>query len=237
MQSFDDALESVAQADSPIGVVRLSVGIGFGRRYVMPTLTGFRAKYPQVQVEIQLDDRKVDLVRDNFDVIIRGGLISDSSLISRKLCDLSSVLVASSEYLDRNGTPKKPSDLVAHQIVQQRFLSGLTPAWEFKNGQILEPKGSLILSDPEAVCDAAILGLGIAQVSVHHAWNALRMGRLKVILSKEYLSSKREVVLQYPHRTYTASRVKVFVEHVVAAMQANPDLQFKPEQLAKFAVK
>jgi DNA-binding transcriptional LysR family regulator len=236
MQSFDDALESVAQPDSPTGLVRLSVGIGFGRRYVMPSLVTFRAKYPKVQVEMQLDDRKVDLIRDSFDVIIRGGLISDSALVSRRLCHLSSILVVSPEYIKRFGLPKKPSELVNHQIVQLKFLSGLTPAWEFKKDQVFEPKSGLVLSDPEAVCDAACLGLGIAQVSVHHAWNALRAGQLKVILFKEYLSSNREVVLQYPHRTYTAARVKVFVEHIVAGMQANPDLQFKAEQLAKFAV-
>jgi DNA-binding transcriptional LysR family regulator len=236
LQSFDEALESVTQTDGPTGMVRLSVSIGFGRRYVIPTLAGFRAKYPQVQVDMQLDDRKVDIVRDSFDVIIRGGLISDSSLISRKLCDLSSLLVASPEYIRRFGLPKKPGDLMAHQIVQQRFLSGLTPTWEFKKGQVFEPKGEVILSDPEAVCDAACLGLGIAQVSVHHAWNALRSGRLKVVLFKEYQSSKREVVLQYPHRTYTALRVKVFVDHVVSALELNSDLQFNSEQLAKFAV-
>jgi DNA-binding transcriptional LysR family regulator len=236
LQSFDDALESVAQADAPTGLVRLSVGIGFGRRYVMPSLVTFRAKYPKVQVEMQLDDRKVDLIRDNFDVIIRGGLISDSSLITRRLCDLSSVLVASPAYLKKFGLPTKPTELVNHQVIQLRFLSGVTSSWEFKKGQVFEPKGEVILSDPEAVCDAACLGLGIAQVSVHHAWSALRAGQLKVVLFKEYQSSKREVVLQYPHRTYTAARVKVFVEHIVAGMQANPDLQFKTEQLAKFAV-
>jgi DNA-binding transcriptional LysR family regulator len=235
LQSFDDALESVAQPDAPTGLVRLSVGIGFGRRYVIPTLATFRKKYPQVNVEMQLDDRKVDLVRDNFDVVIRGGLITDSSLISRRLCNLSGVLVASPDYLRKNGIPKSPNDLVNHQIVQLRFLSGLTSTWEFKKGQIFEPKGGVILSDPEAVCDAACLGLGIAQVSVHHAWSALRSGQLKIVLLKDHLSSKREVVLQYPHRTYTASRVKVLVEHIVSAIQLNRDLQFKSEELAKFA--
>jgi DNA-binding transcriptional LysR family regulator len=235
VQSFDDALESVAQTDDPIGTVRASVSIGFGIRYLLPIMASFRAKYPKVQVEIQFDDRKVDLVRENFDVIIRGGVISDSSLISRKLCELSSLLVASPAYLAKYGIPKKSSELIQHQIVQQRFLSGLTPTWEFKNRQVFEPNGGLILSDPVAVCDAASLGLGIAQVSVHHAWTALRKGQLKVVLLKEYVSSKREVVLQYPHRTHTALRVKVFVEYVVAATQGNPDLQFDSKQLVKFA--
>jgi DNA-binding transcriptional LysR family regulator len=236
MQSFDDALESVAQVDAPAGTVRLSVSIGFGIRYVLPIMSAFRAKYPKMQVEIQFDDRKVDLVRENFDVIIRGGVISDSSLVTRRLCDLSSLLVASPEYLAKFGVPRKSSDLTTHQIVQQRFLSGLTPIWTFRNRQVFEPNGNLILSDPVAVSDAASLGLGIAEVSVHHAWNALREGKLKVVLSKEYVSSKRQIVLQYPHRTHTALRVKVFVEHVVASMQSNLDLQFNPEQLAKFAV-
>jgi DNA-binding transcriptional LysR family regulator len=235
MQFFDDAIESVAQGKAPSGVVRLSVGVGFGRRYVLPELLSFRAKYPEVQVELSFDDRKVDLVREGFDVVVRGGVISDSSLITRRLCDLSSVLVASPAYLKKYGVPKKPADLAQHQVVQMRFLSGISPVWEFKNRQVFEPRGSVVLSDPEAVGDAARLGLGIAQTSVHHAWDWLRSGQLKVVLFKDFVSANREVVMQYPHRTQTAARVKVFVDHMVRAMAANADLQFKSAEVAKFA--
>jgi DNA-binding transcriptional LysR family regulator len=89
---------------------------------------------------------------------------------------------------------------------------------------------------PSVYCDAARLGIGIAQVSVHHAWQGLRSGQIKIVLANEYLSSQREIVLQYPHRAYTASRIKVFVEHVVASMQADIDLQFNTKQLIKFTV-
>jgi DNA-binding transcriptional LysR family regulator len=234
MQSFDEAIESVAQDRPPSGVVRLSVGVGFGRRYVLPEVAGFRESYPDIQVDLSLDDRKVDLISEGLDVIVRGGVISDSSLITRRLCDLSSVLVASPAYLKKYGAPKRAADLFGHQVVQLRFLSGISPVWEFKNRQVFEPKGGVILSDPEAVGDAARLGLGIAQISVHHAWDWLRSGQLKVVLFKDFISANREVVMQYPHRTHTAARVKVFVDYMVQAMKANRDLQFKSAELAKF---
>jgi DNA-binding transcriptional LysR family regulator len=132
LAAFDQAMNSVTEAREPHGTVRLSVSAGFGRRYVMPLLPAFRKAYPQVGVDISFDDRQVDIVRDGYDMVIRGGVIAESSLITRTLCDLSSVLVASPAYLKKRGNPTHYSELEKHELIQLRFLSGASPHWAFR---------------------------------------------------------------------------------------------------------
>ncbi len=234
LAGIDEAMLSAKQSETPEGVVRISVSVGFGRRYVLPLIPEFQKRFPNITLDLQLDDRKVDMVKDGFDVVIRGGVIADSSLVTRRICDIEGVLVASTQYLNRLGVPKHPKDLLGHQLIQLRFLSGITPIWEFKNGDRIEPKGMLVLSDTEAVGEAALCGLGIAQASTHHIWPWLRKGQLKIVLPKEFVSMKREVVVQYPHRKHTALRVRSFVDFAVTAMKKNPDLHYKNSQMAQF---
>jgi DNA-binding transcriptional LysR family regulator len=259
LAALDQAMNSVTEAREPNGTVRLSVSVGFGRRYVMPLIPAFRKAFPQVNVEISFDDRQVDLVRDGYDAVIRGGVITESSLISRSLCDLASVLVASPAYLKKRGVPKHYKDLDQHDLIQLRFLSGVSPNWAFqeltrkrvraqnpagaaglrkptKEGVLEEisPRGYLVLTDPESCAQAAEDGLGITAVSIHHVLPALRSGRLCIVLFDQFVSPPREVVLQYPHRALTAARVRVFVEHVTSHLQRHPDLHYKNAQLNSF---
>jgi DNA-binding transcriptional LysR family regulator len=251
LAAFTQAMNSVAEAKQPSGTVRLSVSVGFGRRYILPLLPKFRKAYPQVNLELAFDDRKVDLIRDGYDAIIRGGVIAESSLITRTICNLASVLVASPAYLKKRGVPKLSEHLSQHDLIQLRFLSGASPDWTFRESVQgksapsvksastvalvdLSPRGALVLSDPEACAQAAEDGLGITAVSVHHVLPSLRNGKLRIVLLDQYVSPPRKVVLQYPHRALTASRVRVFIEHVVTHLQSHPDLQYKSQQLASF---
>ena len=259
LAAFDQAMNSVSEAREPSGSVRLSVSVGFGRRYVMPLIPGFRKAYPQVKVEISFDDRQVDIVRDGYDAVIRGGVITQSSLITRSLCDLSSILVASPAYLKARGVPQHFEELGQHDLIQLRFLSGASPSWAFQEPKRkskeaskplkgrrpkgvaallavaeISPKGTLVLSDPESCAQAAEEGLGITAVSIHHVWPGLRSGKLCIVLLDQFISPPRQVVLQYPHRGLTAARVRVFVEHIVSQLQKHPDLQYKNDQLVRF---
>jgi DNA-binding transcriptional LysR family regulator len=185
-----------------------------------------------------MDDRQVDMVRDGFDIVIRGAVLADASVVSRRICQLITVLVASPAYLALAGVPQQPADLLQHQLISLRFLSGLTSEWEFEYGGaplLLEPKGSLALSDPETVAQAALLGLGIGGTGLHHALPYLRSGELKVLLHKSFKSAPREVALQYPHRDNLAPRVRAVVNHLLAAFAGNADLQCRAEEVAGFA--
>ncbi len=233
-----DAVQGAAAGDVPAGLVRISVAGGFARRYLLPELPGLRAALPQVQLELALDDRRVDMVREGFDIVIRGGVIGDANVVSRPICALSTVLVASPAYLARRGVPQQPQDLLGHDLIALRFLSGLMNEWRFEQGgrvEQLEPRGVLTLSDPNAVSDAAALGLGIGSVAVHHALPALRAGQLKVVLLDSYQPMRRDMALQYPHREHLAPRVKAVVAYLLERFAANADLHVEATDLQAFA--
>jgi DNA-binding transcriptional LysR family regulator len=229
LTALDQAMQSVRDhANAPAGLVRITSGAAFGRRYLLPLLPGFAQRHPAVRIDLALDDRKVDLVRDGYDVAIRGGAISDSSLVTRRICALTGVMVAAPRYLEQHGVPRVPDDLHRHQIIQLRFSSGRTFPWNLRVGgksTTFEPKApSLTLSDTESVSDAAVLGLGISPVSLHMAIPHLRAGRLKVVLQRYNDPGRRELVIHYPHREYLAPRIKAFVEYVLTQLKQHPDL-------------
>lgn len=229
LQRLAEAVQSAASGGRPSGTVRVSVGSGFARRYLLPELAGLRQQYPDIQIELAMDDRQVDMVRDGFDMVIRGAVLADASVVSRCICTLRTVLVASPAYLAGAGVPVNPTDLLHHRLISVRFLSGLTAQWTFEqDGEpvTLEPKGGLALSDPEMVAQAALLGLGIGATALHHVMPYLRSGQLKLLLYPAFQSPPREVALQYPHRNNLAPRVRAVVEHLLAAFGRNADLQF-----------
>lgn len=223
----------------PSGLVRVSTGAAFGRRYLLPILPEFRQRFPKVQLEVVFDDHKVDLVRDGFDVAIRGGVITDSSLITRTICGLFGVMVASPDYLRRYGVPKTPEHLSAHQIIQLRFASGISVPWTLRvKGKLTSfecEAPALVLSDTETVADAAALGLGIARASLHFAWAHLQAGRLVLVLNSFNDPGTREMVLHYPHRAHLAPRVKAFVDYTMACLKAVTALQATPKSVSQFS--
>ncbi len=241
LTTLDEATKALRDLErSPSGLVRVTAGAAFGRRYLMPLVPDFQKRFPDVRLDLAFDDRRVDIVREGYDVAIRGGEIVDSSMIVRRICGLAGVLVASPAYLKKFGVPKAASDLHQHRIIQLRFASGQTVAWEFKGSggktTLFETSSpALIVSDTEAVGDAAVLGLGIARVSLHFAWPHLVAGRLKIVLHDSNSPGKREMVLQYPHRENIAPRVKAFVDFALEALSNEPSLAATPKHTARFA--
>jgi len=228
LRELDAAVAEVGRAtEMPSGRVRISVGAAFGRRWVVPALPSLLAAYPGLQVEIDLENRQVDLVAEGFDIGIRGGVIQDSSLIARRICALPVVLVASPAYLCLRGIPDSVEALTRHDCIGVRFFSNVQPAWRFReNGELREwfPAARLQVSEPEAAVELALAGTGIAQAGVHHVLPHLRAGRLKVLLPELHESAGREIVLHYPHRQYLSPRVRVTVDHLLAHFAAASDL-------------
>ncbi len=240
MAAFQDALSSVRdRADAPTGRLRISTASAFGRRYILPLLPAFHARYPAVKLDIEFNDNKIDLVRDGFDMAIRGGNIADSTLIARRICALEAIVVASPAYLQRASVPQTPADLEQHDLIALKFASGVYASWDFRVQDTLQqfvPKQSTItLSDTESVGEAAVSGLGITWVSLHYAWSHLVAGRLKVVLLPFIEPGNREVVLHYPHREHVAPRVTAFADFVVAALKNEPSLQATTKQCQPFA--
>ncbi|KEA49987.1 transcriptional regulator [Mangrovibacter sp. MFB070] len=240
IEALDNAVDTVvARKMETSGHVRISTSAAFGRDQLLPVLPGLRTRYPALTIEVDFDDRVIDLVRDGYDLAIRGGRIVDSSLVSRPVCHLSMVLVASPEYLERHGIPDTPEELSRHNLIARRFLGGKVSPWGFRapDGSLttMEPVHAVVtISAPEAQVQAAILGLGIAQVGMHHALRYLKDGRLKLVLFGKHDPGNYEMVIQYPHRALIAPRVRATVDYLLAAFKQDETLNCSAEQLSLY---
>jgi DNA-binding transcriptional LysR family regulator len=242
LEALDSAVDAVAAQRLEIsGPVRISTSAGFGRDHLLPALPGLLTRHPQLAVEVDFDDRVVDLVGGGYDFTLRGGHIADSALVARPVCRLHMVLVASPEYLARAGIPREPADLLRHRLITRRFLGGKVSPWSFrdKDGIISTldlDTACLTLSAPEALTEAACMHAGIAQVGVNHAWPHLQAGRLKVLLLGMHDPGTYEMVLQYPHRALMAPRVKASIDYLLAEFSRTPALHVPLDSLRAYAV-
>jgi DNA-binding transcriptional LysR family regulator len=221
LSALDAAVDSVAaRRVEPSGRVRISTSAAFGRDQLMPALPGLLARHPALSFEVDFDDRRIDLVQEGYDLALRGGQILDSALVSRPICRLNMALVAAPAYLERHGVPRTVPELAQHQLLARRFLGGRISAWAFRGAEgsieSFEPDAAVVtVSAPEAVVQAALSGIGIAQVGVHHAWPHLQTGALKVVLGDCHHPGTYEMVLQYPHRALLAPRVRATIEYLL----------------------
>ncbi len=240
LDALDAATESVvAKRATPTGNVRISTSVDFGRIHLAPVLPKMLQLYPGISVEVDFDDRIIDLVHDKYDIAFRGGQITDSSLISRQVCQLHRILVASPEYLAHYGVPDLPADLMHHKLLTRRFLGGKTVPWIFDtdNGSsiTLDTQSSLMtLSSPELLTQMAVSGVGIANVGVHLAWKYLVTGQLKVLLLDLHNPGSFAMTLQYPHRVLVAPRVRVVVDYLLEAFAQQEELHVGLSELREF---
>jgi DNA-binding transcriptional LysR family regulator len=241
LDALDAAVDTVAARQAtPSGRVRISTSSAFGQGHLLPALPPLLARYSGLSVEVDFDDRIVDIVRDGYDIAVRGGNIPDSSLVTRPICRLNTVLVASASYLERFGVPQTPEGLKKHRLIARRFLSGHVVPWNFSSddGSItaLDPasKAMLTLSAPESVVEAACDGVGIAEVAVHLAWDHLRSGALKIVLHQHHQPGTYEMVMQYPHRALMAPRVQATIKHLLEAFSADDKLHLPMDGLAAY---
>ncbi len=237
LRALDEAVAEVSQSSvEPAGRVRISVGVTFGRRWVLPALPALAQRHPQLQVEVDLDNRPVDLLAEGYDIGIRGGPVENSSLVARRVCALPLVLLASPGYLRRAGVPHSVDELAQHRCALVRFASGVPAPWRFRAGARqrwveFEPPSQLAVSDADAVLDLALADAGIVQAGLYNALPYLRSGRLKLLMPELHDPGEREVVLHYPHRQYLAPRVRTVVDALLAHLAQASDLHMTPERV------
>jgi len=237
LRRLDEAVEKTSQAAlEPTGRVRISSGIAFGRRFILPLLPGLTRRYPQLQVELDLESRQIDPIAEGYDICVRGGKLQDSSLVARRICRLYSVLVASPAYLRKRGIPRSPADLASHSVIGIRFASGDIAPWRFrkdagKGFADWTPKAKIWSSDPESLLDLAVFGEGICQAGLLHVAPLLRAGKLRLVLHSQYDHGNRDMMLCYPSRKLLSKRVRVAVDELFQGMEQEPDLHLDPAEL------
>lgn len=205
------------------GLVRISLPTSYGHYRVMPILSKFRRKYPQVRLEIQLSNRDVDLVAESVDLAIRARNPPDSGLIARRIEDADLVVVAAPSYLKRRGTPKTPDDLGRHECIQfERPRTGQTIPWLLRvNGEDVEVDTSgavCITDDILGVSTAARAGLGLAQTYRFVVADDLESGALVEVL-RDHGGTARPFSILYPANRHMPQRVRVLVEFLLESLR------------------
>ncbi|CAM2195666.1 LysR family transcriptional regulator, regulator for bpeEF and oprC [Paraburkholderia kururiensis] len=199
-------------AQTPRGRLRVSLPV-IGYRFLLPVLPAFSARYPDVELDLDFNDRIVDVVEGGFDAVIRSGLLTDSSLMSRRLGPFRFVLCASPEYVARMGQPRTVAELAAHDCVRYRFpTTGRLQPWTF--GEDDEPprlRTSMTCNNMEALRGAVIAGFGIGFVPDFLVRDALACGSLVTVLDDLAIPPGQFSVL-WPSSRQLSPKLRVFVD-------------------------
>lgn len=185
--------ESAAREMSvrPRGLVRLAVPMSFGLRWVAPLLPEFFERYPEISIDLHLSDATVDLVGQGFDAALRIAALPDSSLVARRLCPVSQVLVASPAYLKQHGLPRHPRELTDRVCLSYAYRAR-SDTWRFLNDKgdevSINPKGPLRVTNSDALLPTLLAGMAIAETPDFIAGDYLRDGRLETIFSDWHLT-------------------------------------------------
>jgi len=178
--------EAAAQSEQPRGLVRLAVPMSYGLRWVAPLLPGFFRAYPEVSIDLHLSDASVDLVGDGFDAALRIAALPDSSLVARRLCAVTQYVVASPEYLQREGRPAHPRELANRPCLSYAYRAR-SAVWRFTNDageeEPVMPAGPLRVTNYDALLPTLLDGLAIAELPEFIAGEYLADGRLEAILT------------------------------------------------------
>lgn len=222
VQSAIDALSHDAQ--QPAGVLKLSASLAFARDYLLPLMPAFIARYPAVLPDWQLDNRPVQLIADGYDAAIGGGLDLQSGMIARELAPLHVVAVASPAYLKGRALPQHPSDLTQWDgLVMRSANTGRLKDWPMQapgGGQaLLEVTPRLVLNDPDALCHAALLGMGVTMLAMSDALPHLTSGALVRVLPGWY-SDVGAISLYFAGNRQLPAKTRVFIDHVTGAFAA-----------------
>jgi DNA-binding transcriptional LysR family regulator len=218
LAAIDDAEAEVSRAGQrPRGRLRVSCVTAFAFHQLTPALPHFLARFPDIELELGVTDRVVDLLAQNVDVAIRSGSIDDGSLVARKIAEIRRGLYAAPEYLDRHGVPHDSDELCAHDcIILSRIPS--SHRWPFQgNGKtkIVQINSRAIVDSGEAALRLAIAGGGIARLADLIVCEAVADGRLVPVLADTHVVEPVPLSAVYPHGKHRMPKVRAFLDFLV----------------------
>ncbi len=217
-------LEASSQSLMPRGKLRLNVPVSFGISHVAPKLKTYLDMYPDVDVDLTLNDRVVDLVDEGFDLAIRIGRLADSSLIARRIADCRVVACAAPSYLETHGIPQHPEDL-RHHVCLSYAYGDASRDWQFRIDESdtrvrIVPK--ILSNNGDALMAAAIAGAGVIMQPTFIVQAALNEGRLAEILTS-YEPGKLGIHAVYPPGGARSARVRSFIDFLVGCFGKRQD--------------
>ncbi|MBQ0834056.1 LysR family transcriptional regulator [Marinobacter sp.] len=197
------------------GLLRISAPVSFAIRHMAPLLSEFQKAHPGVGIDLQLNDRKVDVVEEGFDVVLRIGHLKSSSLIAKRIAPVRMVMCASPAYLKQNGTPQHLEDLQGHRYLRYSYIeldsSQSLHRWLQNNGQ--NNSSGMTSNNGDVLVESAVAGAGIALQPTFISGPAIKEGKLQVIL-QEYELEPMGLYAVYAHRQLLASKVRSFIDFI-----------------------
>jgi DNA-binding transcriptional LysR family regulator len=224
LAALDEAEHSVREGGELRGLLRMSMPTSFGIRTVIPRLSTFAARHPNLHIQLLLEDRRQDLVRDAVDVAIRLGRLVDSTATTKLIATIPRVVVASPDYLQRQGVPATPSDLVQHRIVGGTSAAVPT-AWMFERDgkeEVIPLEPHFSTNENEGAIAAAVTGFGITSTSDWACRRELEDGSL-VRLFSDWRMVGIPVYAYFPMGRATRAAARAAVDHLVAHFRQRPD--------------
>jgi len=226
LADLEEAEQAVSSAEAELrGTLRIAAPLTFSVRHLSPVLSAFMLAHPDISVDLDLNDRPVNLVEDGFDLAIRIGRLTDSSLIARRLATVRRVVVSSPAYWDRHERPTRPADLAGHATMSYANVPD-TETWGFvrEDGGSLStgPSGSrLRANNGEMLAEMAVAGLGVAVLPTFIVSDAILSGRLEMVLP-DVAPPQLGAWVVYPPTRHLSRRVRAFIDFIAARIGDPP---------------
>lgn len=209
--------------DEPRGVLKINAPVSFGVLHLGPMIADFMAAYPELKIELTLNDRFIDPIEEGVDVTIRIGILANSSLIARRLAPARRVLIAAPSYLKKFGFPHAPADLMQHRCLNYGHTTTLQ-RWQLtRDGQTISVALNSVLcsNNGDVLRDAACGGQGIAQLPTFLVGADIKAGRLKVVMP-DYPPTELGIFALYAPNRYLAAKTRLLIDFLAARLGVRP---------------
>jgi DNA-binding transcriptional LysR family regulator len=208
----------------PRGLLRVSASVAFGTMHIAPALADFLPAHPDLQIDMEIKDRFVDLADERFDVAIRIAREPSQNLVARRLATVKRKVCATPGYFERHGVPETPQDLEGHNCLTYTSFDPEGP-WRFKgpDGRMISvtASGNLRLNDDVALSEAVLKGLGIALLPTFIVGRDLQAGRLRSVLP-DYVPAERHIFAVYLPTRHVSAKVRAFIDFLVERFGPEP---------------
>ncbi|RKP51891.1 LysR family transcriptional regulator [Pararobbsia silviterrae] len=222
LDDIDEAEQGISDDTStPHGALRINVSIPMGTHYIVPLIPTFTARYPGIRVDLSLTDAVVDLQRENVDVAVRTGPLSDASFRARKLGSTGRAVVAAPSYLDAHGVPQTPEDLVKHRCFNFNFRRSMDE-WPFRiDGRTFHfpVRGDVLTNNGATMRQLTLAGLGISRLGLFHIKDDLASGRLVELLPAFNPGDIEDIHVIFSSQRHMTARVRVFIDFLVEMLE------------------
>lgn len=217
LREIEEAEAEVSRLQGePRGTLRINAPMSFGVLHLAPAIPELLAKYPELTIDMQFDDRKVNVIEGGYDVSIRISELADSSLVARRIGPCKHTVVAAPDYLDRNGVPNSPGDLTEHNILTYQYQES-PQQWEFVDSAgkstMVSVGGSIQMNSSLGIREAVLNGAGIMRCPTFVVGDDIRQGRLKALLNR-YKILELSIYALFPQRRHLSPKVRAFIDFI-----------------------